>query len=211
MGKAQYQRPKGNIGIRAPGAGPAQRLRTVLLLSQLPAPMAGPALKMLLKDPNPWVRRRAEQYHRLSQPPKNSGGVKYRIAGGGDVLKEEVAGGLATLLQQLPPPTLVIDTGQCSVLLNQQPVTLTAAEFRLLLMLAHHQGSYVTKETLYSAAVNDHGAGENNTALKNLIKKLRYKLGDNGQNPTLIQCLRNYGYRLNSTITVKIQGDPGDH
>lgn len=208
MGKAQYRRLKGGIGLtKVPGASPAQRLRTVLLLSQLPAPMAGPALKMLLKDPNPWVRRRAEQYLRLSQPPEKSDEVRYRINGGGDVVKEEAAGGLATLLQQLPPPTLVIDTGQCSVLLNQQPVTLTVAEFRLLLTLAHHQGSYVTKETLYSEAVNDHGAGENNTALKNLIKKLRHKLGDNGQNPTVIKCLRNYGYRLNGTMTVKIHGD----
>jgi len=205
VGKAQYQRFEGGMGLS--GASPAQRLRTVLLLSQLPAPMAGPVLKMLLKDPNPWVRRRAEQYRCLIQPPAKSDGVKYRINGGSDVIREGTVGGLVTLLQQLPPPALVVDAGQCSVLLNQQPVLLTAAEFRLLLTLARHQGSYVTKETLYGEAVNDHGAGENNSALKNLIKKLRHKLGDNGQNPTLIKCLRNYGYCLNGTVTVKIQGD----
>lgn len=200
MGKAKY-RPRVSEGLtKLPGSGPAQRLKRVMLLGRLPHAVAMPALRQLLQDPNPWVRRRAEHYHRLTQPPAKATDA---VPGGSDVIREG-GGQLPLLLKKLPPPTMVIDTGRCTVLYNEQAVALTAAEFRLLLTLARHQGRYVTKATLYSAAIDDHGAGENNTALKNLIKKLRRKLGDNGQTPALISCLRNYGYRLNSTITIKI-------
>nr|WP_238480781.1 helix-turn-helix domain-containing protein [Desulforadius tongensis] len=90
------------------------------------------------------------------------------------------------------------------VRVNDKPVRLTAAEFRLLLTLAENQGCYVSKDRLYALAVDDGAAVGNDTALKTHIKRIRQKLGDDGRNQKYIQCFKRYGYRLREDIDVKI-------
>ncbi|MBO8138325.1 MAG: response regulator transcription factor, partial [Desulfotomaculum sp.] len=99
---------------------------------------------------------------------------------------------------------LVIDSGKTAVYLKGRPVTLTAAEYRLLMGLVRSHGNFVPKNKLYCETVDDHAELGNDTALKTHIRRIRVKLGDNGKNPKYILCRKGYGYCLNEEIKVRV-------
>ncbi|MDR2908760.1 MAG: response regulator transcription factor [Oscillospiraceae bacterium] len=73
---------------------------------------------------------------------------------------------------------------------------LTALEYRLLLTFISHRGQVLSRTQLLEG-IWDVGGGfvEDNT-LTVYVRRLREKLGDDSQNPTIIKTVRGMGYRL---------------
>jgi two-component system OmpR family response regulator len=102
------------------------------------------------------------------------------------------AQGLASPLLQCGPLTL--DTRSGRVLLDGQPVTLTAQEHRLLSYLMHHPGELVTR-TVLSEHLYAQDADRDSNTIEVFVARLRKKLPAG-----LIDTVRGMGYRLNATL-----------
>ena len=74
-------------------------------------------------------------------------------------------------------------------------VELTATEFELLRILSTNAGRVVTYDALVRQIWNDRAAGDANL-VRNFIKKLRAKIGEDAANPTWIFNMRGVGYRM---------------
>ncbi|WP_144187085.1 response regulator transcription factor [Elioraea rosea] len=85
---------------------------------------------------------------------------------------------------------LRIDTASARVTLDDQPVRLTALEFRLLSFLAHHAGAVVSKTELTEHLYGQDFDRDSNT-LEVIVGRLRRKLGEG-----TIETVRGRGYRI---------------
>ena len=74
-------------------------------------------------------------------------------------------------------------------------VELTATEYELLRVLSLNAGRVVTYETLTRRVWRGREAG-NDDLVRNFVKKLRAKLGEDAANPTWIFNMRGVGYRM---------------
>ena len=74
-------------------------------------------------------------------------------------------------------------------------VELTATEFELLRALSLNAGRAVTYDDLLRKVWSGREAG-NVDLVRNFVKKLRAKLGEDARNPTWISNLRGVGYRM---------------
>ena len=81
------------------------------------------------------------------------------------------------------------------VTVDGREVTLTATEYELLRVLSLNAGRVVTYDTLARRVWNDHTGGDANL-VRNFIKKLRAKIGEDAASPTWIFNLRGVGYRM---------------
>ena len=72
---------------------------------------------------------------------------------------------------------------------------LTATEYELLRVLSLEAGRVVTYDALLRKVWDGHEAG-NVDLVRNFIKKLRAKLGEDAQSPTWTFNLRGVGYRM---------------
>lgn len=99
---------------------------------------------------------------------------------------------------------LHIEPGQHRVLLDGSPVDLSAAEFRLLLVLARYPGRVFTREALLDAVRGHEGAAAVfDRTVDAQIKRLRAKLGETGH--SLIRTVRGVGYRLEGSLSSERQ------
>lgn len=89
-----------------------------------------------------------------------------------------------------------INIQDAKVYKNGEEVVLTALEYRLLLILAKHVGQVLTRAQLLDRLWDIGGEFVNDNTLTVYIKRLREKLEDNPQNPTLIQTIRGLGYKV---------------
>jgi len=96
-------------------------------------------------------------------------------------LREVVAG----------PLRMCVDTH--SALLNEQPLTLTPAEFGLLLSLARARGRVKSREQLIEE-VRDREYEVFDRSIDMHISSLRKKLGDDPREPRFIKTVRGVGY-----------------
>ncbi len=87
---------------------------------------------------------------------------------------------------------LLIDIPRYRVTLNNKEITLTAMEFKLLVILIQRQGRVQTRERLLSD-VWDINADVYTRTVDTHIKRLREKLGKAGR---LIETVRGLGYRF---------------
>lgn len=88
--------------------------------------------------------------------------------------------------------SLSINPAARSVMLSEQPVSLSSNEFDLLLFLASHAGEFQSRETLYQELHNREYNGLDRT-LDVRISHLRKKLGDTGE-PEKIKTVWGRGY-----------------
>ncbi|MTI81072.1 MAG: hypothetical protein FH758_09325 [Firmicutes bacterium] len=170
-----------------------ERLKAALQLRRLPSSRAKPLVLKLLNDNDPWVRYHAQHLYKLMQKKSTPPAVTYN--GSHDYSNK---------IREHDSAHLFVDEGKTTVYFNNRAIQLTAAQFRLILELAKNRGMYVSKEQLYSAAVNDHAEWGNNTALKTHIKRIRKKLGDDGTNQYYIQSKIGYGYRITDRVECKL-------
>lgn len=79
---------------------------------------------------------------------------------------------------------------------NGQEVALTAVEYRLFLIFANHVGQVLTRAQLLERIWDVGGDFVNDNTLTVYIKRLREKLEDDPQKPTLIKTIRGMGYKV---------------
>ena len=90
---------------------------------------------------------------------------------------------------------LAIDRATRRVTVSDRPVRLTAIEYKLLHTLSLDAGGATTYESLRLRVWGDRG-GANPQTVRNAIRKLRRKLGDDARNPKYILSERGLGYRM---------------
>lgn len=89
-----------------------------------------------------------------------------------------------------------VHTLQGKVYKNGEEVTLTALEYRLLLTLANHRGQVLSRNQLLEQIWDIAGDFVNDNTLTVYIKRLREKLEDEPQHPTIIKTVRGLGYKV---------------
>ena len=119
-------------------------------------------------------------------------------------------GWIAETAPQAPIKALVIGELRINpethdVILGDQPVQLTPAEFGLLLSLAKAHGRVKTREQLIEE-VADREWDVFDRAIDMHISTLRKKLGDDPKEPRFIKTVRGYGYQL---VTPSNRAIPG--
>lgn len=92
-----------------------------------------------------------------------------------------------------------VDTDRACVTKNGQELPLSALEYRLLLVFLTHRGQTLTRAKLLEEIWDVAGDFVNDNTLTVYIKRLRDKLEDDPQEPTLIRTVRGVGYRLEDT------------
>ncbi|TVR91917.1 MAG: DNA-binding response regulator [Spirochaetaceae bacterium] len=95
------------------------------------------------------------------------------------------------LLEGTPPERLLLDGAGHIAAVNDRPLSLTAAEWRILVHLAENSGMVVSRERLLGACL-DYSAEGSERTVDTHIKNLRAKLGEG----TWIETVRGFGYRF---------------
>ncbi|MDX8366365.1 response regulator transcription factor [Cytobacillus sp. IB215665] len=89
-----------------------------------------------------------------------------------------------------------INTNEGKVYKNGVEIALTALEYRLLLIFANHIGQVLSRNQLLEQIWDVAGDFVNDNTLTVYIKRLREKLEDHPQKPTIIKTIRGLGYRV---------------
>ena len=92
---------------------------------------------------------------------------------------------------------LVIIPGQHRGLRQGKEVNLTNIEFRILYMLAIHQGITLSKEKIYNYVWNGEYL-QDDSNITSHIRRLRKKIESDPSQPEYIQTVRGVGYKINS-------------
>lgn len=91
---------------------------------------------------------------------------------------------------------LQVDTVKASVSKNGQDIYLSALEYRLLLTFLNNRGAVLTRSQLLEEIWDIAGEFVNDNTLTVYIKRLRDKIEDDPQNPTIIKTVRGMGYKV---------------
>jgi len=91
---------------------------------------------------------------------------------------------------------LVVDIDAREVKFREQPVQLTATEFRVLEFLAARPGRVVSRDQIIEAALSD-GSAVLDRTIDVHITALRRKLGEGGE---MIETVRGFGYKLRERV-----------
>ncbi len=89
-----------------------------------------------------------------------------------------------------------INTLEGKVYKNGDEISLTALEYRLLLIFANHIGQILSRNQLLERIWDVAGDFVNDNTLTVYIKRLREKLEDNPQDPKIIKTVRGLGYKV---------------
>jgi DNA-binding response OmpR family regulator len=93
---------------------------------------------------------------------------------------------------------LELDRSSCRVRLDNQPLSLTATEFRLLEFLMSRPGVVFSREQLLDA-VWGHDRAVTDRTVDVYILRLRQKIEGDPANPLLIRSVRGFGYSFNES------------
>ena len=91
---------------------------------------------------------------------------------------------------------VVVDAEKGTVTKCGEPVYLSALEYRLLLMLINNRGITLTRNKLLEDIWDVTGDYVSDNTLTVYIKRLREKIEDDAQTPSIIQTVRGIGYRI---------------
>jgi two-component system, OmpR family, response regulator VicR len=89
-----------------------------------------------------------------------------------------------------------INTLEGKVYKNGQEILLTALEYRLFLLFSTHIGQVLTRAQLLDRIWDVAGDFVNDNTLTVYIKRLREKLEDDPQKPTILKTVRGMGYKV---------------
>ena len=89
-----------------------------------------------------------------------------------------------------------VNTLEGKVYKNGEEIILTALEYRLFLIFATHIGQVLSRNQLLEKIWDIAGDFVNDNTLTVYIKRLREKLEDNPQKPTIIKTVRGLGYKV---------------
>ena len=91
---------------------------------------------------------------------------------------------------------LILLPDQHKVLKENHEVNLTNIEFRILYVLALHQGITLSKEKIYNYVWNGEYL-QDDSNITSHVRRLRKKIEDNPSQPEYIQTVRGIGYKMN--------------
>ena len=89
---------------------------------------------------------------------------------------------------------LEIRTGEAKVFKDGKEIILTAMEYRLLLILLNNRGHILSRTALLENIWDAAGDFVNDNTLTVYIKRLRDKIEDEPENPSIIRTVRGMGY-----------------
>lgn len=89
-----------------------------------------------------------------------------------------------------------IVTKDAKVYKNDKEIIMTALEYKLLLTFANNEGRVLSRNQLFQEIWDVSGNFVNDNTLTVYIKRLREKLEDNPQAPSIIQTVRGLGYKI---------------
>ena len=92
--------------------------------------------------------------------------------------------------------SLRIDPEKGSVLKDGREISLSALEYRLLLLFAGNQGIVMSRSRILEEIWDVSGEFVNDNTLTVYIKRLREKVEDDPQNPSIIKTVRGLGYKI---------------
>ncbi len=92
--------------------------------------------------------------------------------------------------------SLRINTLEGKVFKNAMEIQVTALEYRLLLIFANHSGQVLSRSQLLEQIWDVAGDFVNDNTLTVYIKRLREKLEDDPQQPSIIKTIRGLGYKM---------------
>ncbi len=95
--------------------------------------------------------------------------------------------------QRLDFGELIIDNGARSVLLNEEMVEFTSAEYDLLWLLASNAGKILSREDIFERLRGIEYDGQDRS-IDVRISRIRPKIGDDPENPKRIKTVRSKGY-----------------
>ena len=93
---------------------------------------------------------------------------------------------------------LTVDTVKGTVNKNGRDLYLSALEYRLFLVFLSNLGMVLTRSQLLEAIWDIAGEFVNDNTLTVYIKRLREKIEDDPQNPTVIKTVRGLGYKVDA-------------
>jgi DNA-binding response OmpR family regulator len=99
---------------------------------------------------------------------------------------------------------LELDRSACRVRLDNQPLSLTATEFRLLEFLMNRPGMVFSREQLLDA-VWGHDRAVTDRTVDVYILRLRQKIETDPANRGLIRSVRGFGYSFNENIPLETE------
>ncbi|MBQ7934867.1 MAG: response regulator transcription factor [Clostridia bacterium] len=91
---------------------------------------------------------------------------------------------------------LKVDPEKATVAKGGRELFLSALEYRLLLVLLNNRGAVLSRTQLLEELWDMAGEFVNDNTLTVYIKRLRDKIEDDPQNPTLIRTVRGIGYKV---------------
>ncbi|MCM1558686.1 MAG: response regulator transcription factor [Butyrivibrio sp.] len=91
---------------------------------------------------------------------------------------------------------VAVDTVKGTACRNGRDLYLSALEYRLLLVFLNNRGAVLTRTQLLEAIWDIAGEFVNDNTLTVYIKRLREKIEDDPQNPTIIRTVRGLGYKV---------------
>lgn len=91
---------------------------------------------------------------------------------------------------------LSVDTDKGVVTKNGSQIDLSALEYRLLILFLNHRGILLSRNKLLEDIWDIAGDYVNDNTLTVYIKRLREKIEDDPQKPTIIKTIRGMGYRM---------------
>ena len=91
---------------------------------------------------------------------------------------------------------IIIDTNSMKVLKNGIDVSLTALEYKILLILALSPNVVFTRDKILANIWDVNEAYGNDNALTVYVKRIREKIEDDPTKPTIIITVRGIGYKL---------------
>lgn len=89
-----------------------------------------------------------------------------------------------------------VDTVKGTVTKSGRDVPLSALEYRLLLVFINNRGVVLSRSRLLEAIWDIAGEFVNDNTLTVYIKRLRDKIEDDSQDPTIIKTVRGMGYKV---------------
>ncbi|WP_098747405.1 response regulator transcription factor [Paenibacillus sp. EZ-K15] len=89
-----------------------------------------------------------------------------------------------------------MNTLEGKVYKNGAEISLTALEYRLLLIFGNHIGQVLSRNQMLEQIWDAAGDFVNDNTLTVYIKRLREKLEDDPQHPTMIKTVRGLGYKV---------------
>jgi two-component system OmpR family response regulator len=93
---------------------------------------------------------------------------------------------------------LVLDSGACTVCIDERTIKLLPSEFALVEFLMRHPGTFFTADQLLKH-VWDSSAEVTSEALRTCVSRLRTKLDQPGE-PSIIETSRGWGYKISERI-----------